>query len=178
MCMTTTMRRIGIHFGNGRRYGRGLIGVGLAGAELPLLEDCPSGALCLRRRRVDVVGVDELEPEMGDAPARARPLTVLFEDQHVSATGSLRLNPASFPINGHHAEHLLIELERPLGVSDGQSQMREPVSVYHPLLLKAGVAEARAPVQTVRRPDGVPSQKVAVAPSGAETPAQSAPTRA
>jgi hypothetical protein len=58
-------------------------------------------------------------------------LWLLFEDEHIPRTRSVRLNDPALAINRDGAEHVLVECERSFGVADFQDKVGQSPRANH-----------------------------------------------
>src|ERR1700738_3440356 len=112
------------------------IGIGkehvrLAGTELSAMEDLSARSLNCRGGAVDVPRIGELKTEMLDAARSPDILRSLLEHENVVRSRSLGLKEVLVTIYGHHAEHVVIELERSLEIGHGDREMGESERFDH-----------------------------------------------
>ena len=95
------------------------------------MQDLSARSLNCRGGAVDVPRIGELKTEMLDAARSPDILRSFLEHEDVVRSRSLGLKEALVTIDGHHAEYLVIELERSLEIGYGDSEMGESERFDH-----------------------------------------------
>src|ERR1700687_1620807 len=112
------------------------IGIGkehvrLSRAELSAMQDLPARSLNCRGGPIDVPRIGELKAEMLDAARFPDVLRSFLEHENVARSGSLGLKEVLVTIDGHHAEDIVVELERSLEIAYSEGEMGKAERLDH-----------------------------------------------
>src|ERR1700694_3210936 len=93
--------------------------------------DLPARALDGGHGFIDIARGRQTEPEVLDATGGSDVVGALFEHEGVAGAWGLRLDEMPFPIDSQHPEHVVVELERSLGIAHDHREMSKSKSLYH-----------------------------------------------
>src|SRR5438876_4436522 len=105
--------------------------VRLSRDEFAAMLDLATRALDGERGLVDVARVGEPETEVLDAARLSNAVSTFLEDEDVARAWRLRLEEMRLPIDGKHAEHIVVELERSIQVAHCQGEVGQPERFDH-----------------------------------------------